>query len=212
MKIRETALVALTTVAVLATGCFLAVSSTPRSPAELIGTNASVYSAEITSSTNIVKTVDSDYTYGFQLHGGENYGLFAQKKANAIEVFDSGDYVMSLKTDRDYIQFFLNESDSRNSKISAGEYKMLYAFPGLKTISVTVDIETTGLSLYGWSGAQSSFDSSVTEDGALRTYTLTRNSTPLPDGPSYGNRIMIENETGKNEPVKIRSILLTYSC
>ena len=54
MNIRETALVALTTVAVLATGCFLAVSSTPRSPVELIGTNASVYSAEITSSTNIV--------------------------------------------------------------------------------------------------------------------------------------------------------------
>ncbi len=89
---------------------------------------------------------------------------------------------------------------------------MLYAFPGLKTISVTVDKATTGLSLYGWSGAQSSFDSSESVNGDLRTHTLTRNSTPLPGGSSHGNTIMVENNTGKDEPVKIRSISLTYSC
>ena len=212
MNKRETALVALTTVVVLAAGCFFAASSATRSPAELIGTNASMYSAEITSSTNIVKVTNSNWTYGFQLRGGENYGLFAQKSAGSIEVYDSGEYVISLKTNGDYIQFFLNESDTEYSKISDSEYKTLYAFPGLKTISVTVDIATTGLSVYGWSGAQSCFDSSVSEVGNLRTHTLTRNSTPLPTGSSNGNRIMVKNNTGVDEPVKIRSISLTYSC
>ena len=212
MNSRETALVALATVVVLAAGCFFAASSTTHSPAELIGTNASMYSAEITSSTNIVKVINSDSAYGFQLHESENYGLFAQKEAGSIEVYDSGDYVMSLKTNGDYIMFFVNESDSGSSKIGPSEYKMLYAFPGLKTISVTVDKATTGLSLYGWSGAQSSFDSSESVNGDLRTHTLTRNSTPLPGDPSYGNRIMVKNNTGVDKPVKIRSISLTYSC
>ena len=112
MNKRETALVALTTVVVLAAGCFFAASSTTRSPAELIGANASMYSAEITTSTDIVKVTNSKWTYGFQLHGSENYGLFAQKSEGSIEVYDSGDYVMSLKTNGDYIEFFLNESDS----------------------------------------------------------------------------------------------------
>ena len=112
MNKRETALVALTTVVVLAAGCFFAASSTTRSPAELIGANASMYSAEITSSTDIVKVTNSKWTYGFQLHGSENYGLFAQKSEGSIEVYASGDYVMSLKTNGDYIEFFLNESDS----------------------------------------------------------------------------------------------------
>ena len=215
MNKKETALVALTTVVVLAVGCFFAASSATRSPAELIGTNTSVYSAEITSSTNIVKTLNSDYAYGFQLHGGENYGLFAQKSEGSIEVYDdSGDYVISLKTNLDYIQFFLNESNSSSYKISDSEYRTLYAFPGLKTISVTVDKATTGLHLYSYSGAENCFDSSESVNGDLRTHTLTRNSTPLPTGQGMGNRIMIENVTGKNEPVpvKIRSISLTYSC
>ena len=214
MNKRETALVALTTVVVLAAGCFFAASSATRSPAELIGANTSMYSAEITSSTKIVKTLNSDYTYGFQLRGGENYGLFAQKSVGSIEVYDSGDYVISLKTNLDYIQFFLKESDSRSYKISDSEYRTLYAFPGLKTISVTVDKATTGLRLYSYSGAENCFDSSESVNGNLRTHTLTRNSTPLSTGQGMGNRIMIENKTGANEPVeiKIRSISLTYSC
>ncbi len=212
MNKKETALVALTTVVVLAVGCFFAVSSATRSPAELIGTNASVYSTEITSSTNIIKALDSEQHYGFQLHGGENYGLFSQKQAGSIEVYNSGDYVMSLKTKGDYIMFFVNESDKERSKIGDKEYRMFYAFPGLKTISVTVDSTTTGLYLYSYSGAEDCFDSSESVNGNLRTHTLTRNSTPLPADSSYGNRIMVQNNAGVKEPVKIRSISLTYSC
>ena len=212
MSKRKATLIALTSAATLATGCFFATSLASRSDLELMGAKAILRVAELNTSANIIKATNSDYVFGFQLHGGENYGKLSQKKAGSIEVYDEGDYVMSLRTNADYIQFFLNESDSGSYKVSPSEYKTFYALPGLKSITVTVDKETTGLSLYAWSGAQSCFDYSESEDGEVRKHTLSRNSTPLPSGGSYGNRILIENETGKDEPVKIRSILFLYSC
>lgn len=212
MNKRKATLIALTSAATLATGCFFVASLTSRSYMGLSGATASLRVAELNSSTNIIKATNSDYVFGFRLHGGENYGKFAQKSAGSIEVYDEGDYVISLLTNTDYIQFSLNEGDSRSYKVGPSEYKTFYALPGLKTITVTVDKETTGLSLHGWSGAEDSFDYSESEDGELRMCTLTRNSTPLPTGSGYGNCVMIGNETGKDEPVKIRSILLIYSC
>lgn len=212
MNTRKVSLIALASVAALASGYLCATSLTPIAPAQPMRAEASLYSAEITSSTNIIKARNSEQRYGFQLHGGENYGSFSQSGADSIEVYNSGDYVMSLKTNGMYIMFYLNESDSRSYKVSDSESKVLYAFPGLRTISVTVDEATTGLSLCGWSGADDSFDLTQRVEGGLRTYTLTRNSTPLPTDSEFGNRIHVENATGANQPVKIRSILLTYSC
>ena len=212
MNKRKTALLALASAAVVATGCFFGASLTSNSFTKLTGATSSLRVATIDTSTDIIKATNSDWVYGFQLHGGENYGAFSQKSVGSIEVYDSGDYVMSLLTDKDYIMFFVNENDSGSYKIGPSEYKMFYSFPGLKSITVTVDKDVTGLDLYGWSGAQNCFDASESTEGDLKMYTLTRNSTPLPEGSSYGNRIMVKNVTGKDEPVKIRSIHLLYSC
>ncbi|MDY6392099.1 MAG: hypothetical protein SPL80_04620 [Bacilli bacterium] len=208
-------IIALSSVVIAAIGCFIGVSTSSEHFTELTVATASAYTAEINSSTHIIKALDSDQVFGFQLHGGENYGQFAQKSNNSIEVHDSGDYVISIVADgsnENYIDFFLNSGDSSICKVGEKEYKTFYAIPGLQTITVTVDAGVTNCKLYGCSGAQNSFDSSEETKNNLKMYTLTRNSTPLPDSSSSGNHISLSRIGNGNEPLKIRSISITYNC
>ena len=208
-------IIALSSVVVAAIGCFIGASISSDPYVELAVATTTEHTVVIDSSTHIIKALNSDYDFGFQLHNGTNYGLFCQKKANAIEVHDSGDYVISIVADGsndNYIQFFLNSGDSSYCKVGEKEYKTFYAIPELQTITVTVDAGVTNCSLYGYSGAQKSFDSSEKTEGNLKMYTLKRNSTPLSDSSSYGNHILLSRTGYGDEPLKIRSISITYNC
>ncbi len=204
----------LSAVAATAIGSFIGASLSSNPSVELAVADASTYTAEINTSTKIVKSLSSKQRYGFQLHGGENYGLFAQKSEGCIEVHDSGDYVISLlpKEDDNHIQFTLDGSKSRTTRIGEDEWVMLNAFPNLQVITVTLDKDVTGFSLYGYSGAEDSFDYSEQTKGNLKMCTLTRNSTPLKTGQAYGYYVMLERAAGGSEPINIRNISLTYTC
>ena len=210
-------IIALSSVVVAAIGCFIGVSASSEHFTELTVATASTYTAVINSSTHIIKALNSDYVFGFQLHNGTNYGLFSQMKPNAIEVHDSGDYVISIVADGsndNYIQFFLSPSDSSKYKVGEKEYKTFYAIPNLQTITVTLDKDVEGFSLYGYSGAEDSFDYSEQPKGDLKMYTLTRNSTSLKTDKDngYGYYVVLERAAGGTDPINIRSITLTYTC
>lgn len=216
MNKRKTTLLALASAAVVATGCFFGASLTSNSFTKLMGATSSLYTAEITTSTDIIKIYNSQDTYAFQLHGGENYGAFYSKYGtNYVEIHDSGDYVLTLLPDdgkSNYLNIPLRADESGMERISATEYKMVYTFPTLQSITVTVDKDVTNCSVKGYSGAGNSFDASVKTEGDLKMYTLTRNSTPLPEDSSYGNYIMISKTSGSYDSLNIRSISLVYSC
>lgn len=212
MLTRKTTLLILSSVIAISAGCFIGTSMASTSFAKLNGTANNVYTAEINTSTNII--ISSTTLFGFQLHGSENFGRFSGRVENCIEVHTSGDYVLTILPDENqdnFITFYLKESDSRSVKVG-DEWKTLYAFPGMRSITVTLDNDVTNFSLHGYSGAASCFDASERVEGNLKMYTLTRNETPLPDSSWYGNHILLECLKGTGVAVNIRSISITYSC
>ena len=165
------------------------------------------YTAAINKSNMLVQTDSDSNTFGFQLHGGSEYGFAYLSDTTKYHTDITGTYSdYAFSWDADFSATFAFQMAEQTGHYTInGKDKVLRGFPSITSIEI-VYANPQGGTLYrkdigGWSGKEVVIDESKTE----KRLTLTKNGD-VADRNEYGY------VASSGNVMYIKSITFNYSC
>ena len=172
-----------------------------------LGTPNSSYTAIINKSNMLVQTDSDSNTFGFQLHGGSEYGFAYLSDTTKYHTDITGTYSdYAFSWDADFSATFAFQMTEQTGHYTInGKDKVLRGFPSITSVEI-VYANPQGGTLYrkdisGWSGQEVAIDESKTE----KRLTITKNGD-VADRNEYGY------VASPGYAMFIKSITFNYSC
>ena len=172
-----------------------------------LGSPNSSYTAIINKSNMLVQTDSDSNTFGFQLHGGSEYGFAYLSDTTKYHTDITGTYSdYAFSWDADFSATFAFQMAEQTGHYTInGKDKVLRGFPSISSVEI-VYANPQGGTLYrkdisGWSGTEVVIDEGKTE----KRLTLTKTGD-VAERNEYGY------VASPGNVMYIKSITFNYSC